>query len=140
MEFILEPLYKLFSQVVGENEAELKETLNGLGIYLKASDYGMDVKPLLKIVLARFFGDIHGFVDMLVKHVPSPNNAAKTKVGFFIFYFPFLVLKQLPFFLHQIPNIYTGPLNSTFARSMLACDPNGPLVIHIVKVNSSHFE
>jgi len=78
----LEPLYKLFSQVVGENEAELKETLNGLGIYLKASDYGMDVKPLLKIVLARFFGDIHGFVDMLVKHVPSPNNAAKTKVGF----------------------------------------------------------
>lgn len=80
VEFILEPLYKLFSQVVGEDEAELKQVLDGLGIYLKASEYGMDVKPLLKIVLSKFFGDVSSFVDMLVKHVPSPNNAAKAKV------------------------------------------------------------
>jgi len=105
-------------QVVGENEAELKQTLSELGIFLKPAEYGIDVKPLLKLVMAKFFGDVSGFMEMLVTHVPSPNVAAKTK----------------------IPVMYTGPLNSTLARGMLACDPSGPLVIHVVKVLKSSAE
>lgn len=39
----------------------------------------LDPKPLLKLIVGRFFGDASGFVDMVVKHVPSPVQAAKAK-------------------------------------------------------------
>lgn len=40
-----------------------------------------DVKPLLKLVMHRFFGEASGFVDMIVQNVPSPVEAAASKVG-----------------------------------------------------------
>ncbi|KAI8137914.1 P-loop containing nucleoside triphosphate hydrolase protein [Fennellomyces sp. T-0311] len=110
--FILEPLYKLYSQVIGEDTAELKKTLRSLGIYLKEKDYGLNVKPLLRVVLSQFFGPPSGFVDMVVKHVPSPAaNAA-----------------------HRIEQIYTGPLDGEVGQAMMKCDPEGPLVIHVTKL------
>jgi U5 small nuclear ribonucleoprotein component len=47
---------------------------------LTKDEYDLDVKPLLRIVLGRFFGGSTGLVDMLVQHVPSPVTAARRKV------------------------------------------------------------
>ncbi|KAL1919373.1 uncharacterized protein VTP21DRAFT_2066 [Calcarisporiella thermophila] len=110
--FILEPLYKIYSQVLGENEADLKQTLATLGITLKPSYYSLDVKPLLKLVLDQFFGRPSGFTDMIVEHVPSPIENAVNK----------------------IEHTYTGPMDTALASSMRECDPEGPLVIHITKL------
>ena len=110
--FILEPLYKLYSQVLGEDTETLERTLGSLGITLKPVHYKMDVRPLLRMVLGQFFGPATGFVDMLVDHVPDPTEGAKVKVE----------------------DTYTGPLDSKLAEGMLACDANGPLAIHIVKL------
>ena len=49
--FILEPLYKLYTQVLSEETDSLRETLRSLGIQLKPVMYKMDVRPLLKAVL-----------------------------------------------------------------------------------------
>lgn len=83
--FILEPLYKLYSQVLSEDTEQLKETLESLGIKLKPVMYKMDVRPLLKAVLDQFFGPATGLVDMIVEHIPSPLEGAKSKVhdGFY---------------------------------------------------------
>ena len=78
--FVLEPLYKLYSQVLSEETEELKVTLNTLGIKLKPIMYKMDVRPLLKAVLDQFFGPSVGLVDMIVEHIPSPIEGAATKV------------------------------------------------------------
>ncbi|KAI9313428.1 P-loop containing nucleoside triphosphate hydrolase protein [Dichotomocladium elegans] len=110
--FILEPLYKLYSQVIGEDVAELKKTLRSLGIRLKEKDYGLNVKPLLRVVLAQFFGPPYGFVDMVVKHIPSPVKNASQKVE----------------------HIYTGPMDTEVGEAMRKCDPEGPLVIQITKL------
>jgi len=40
----------------------------------------LDPKPLLRLVLGRFFGNTGGFVDMVAKHVPSPIAGAAMKV------------------------------------------------------------
>jgi len=112
--FILEPLYKIYSHVVGEEGPALQKTLDELGIRLKREELHMDVKPLLKVILTRFFGPASGFVDMVVKHIPSPVAAARNK----------------------IETIYTGPLTSTLAQSMMKCDPKGPLMIQITKLYS----
>jgi len=94
----------------------------------------MNVKPLLRLVLSTFFGtgpnnnnsrgllliilqkgDASGFVSMLVNHIPSPVANAANKVE----------------------HTYTGPLDSVRAQAMLECDPNGPLVVHVVKLFAS---
>lgn len=82
--FILEPLYKLYSQVLSEDTETLKETLAGLGIQLKPVMFKMDVRPLLKVVLDQFFGPATGLVDIIVHNIPSPVDGAANKVGKFL--------------------------------------------------------
>lgn len=82
MHFILEPLYKLYSNVLSEDTDTLKETLNGLNIHLKPVMYKMDVRPLLKAVLDQFFGPSTGLVDMIVDKIPSPVEGAANKVRY----------------------------------------------------------
>lgn len=113
--FILEPLYKLYTQVLGEEPANLRKTLKSLNIHLKSSAYQLDVKPLLKLVLNHFFGDATGFADMCAGHIPNPVAAAQKKVE----------------------STYTGPLNTAHAKAMLACDPEGPLMIQVTKLYPS---
>lgn len=78
--FILEPLYKLYSQVLSEDTDSLRQTLAGLGITLKNVMYKMDVRPLLKAILDQFFGPSTGLVDIIVDNVPNPKQGAVSKV------------------------------------------------------------
>jgi U5 small nuclear ribonucleoprotein component len=78
--FILNPLYKLYSQVLSEETDSLKVTIEGLGIKLKPVMYKMDVRPLLKAILDQFFGPATGLVDMIVEHIPSPIASSPQKV------------------------------------------------------------
>lgn len=57
VDFILDPVYKIFSHVVAKEKDELRPFLSKLGIYLKSSDFKMDIKPLLKLVFKTFFGN-----------------------------------------------------------------------------------
>lgn len=133
IEFILEPLYKIFSQTVGSVDLSLNETLDELGVKLTKTELKMNIRPLLRLICARFFGEFTGFTDMLAEHLPSPVANAKSK----------------------IEHIYSGSLeiqdtednddeenapadeknasHNNFIGSMLTCDPDGPLVIHTTK-------
>ncbi|KAI8624230.1 P-loop containing nucleoside triphosphate hydrolase protein [Xylariaceae sp. FL1651] len=113
--FILEPIYKVFSHTISQNPEELKTILAPLGIQLKPSQYRTDAKILLKLVCEQFFGPSTGFVDMIVKHIPSPVEAAE----------------------HKLERYYTGPLDTKVAESMKKCDQDGPLIIHVTKLFNS---
>ena len=110
--FVLEPIYKLYSHTISESPEDLRDTLATLGISLKPSQYKTDARVLLKLVCEQFFGPADGFVDMIVEHVPSPVDGAQTK----------------------LERYYTGPLNTKVANAMSQCDPDGPLVIQITKL------
>ncbi len=110
--FILEPLYKLYAQVLGEDARVLERTLRTLGIRVSKSELHMDPRPLLKLVLSRFVGSVSGFTDMVVRHVPSARAGARTKVE----------------------SAYTGALVGKHAGAMLGCDPAGPLVVFVSKL------
>ncbi|KAJ7103149.1 Calreticulin family-domain-containing protein [Mycena belliarum] len=112
VQFILEPLYKLYSNVLSEDTETLKDTLRGLGIHLKPVMFKMDVRPLLKAVLSQFFGPATGLVDVIVEHIPSPIDGAENK----------------------IEGIYSGPHNSSLVTAMKACDANGPVMVQITKL------
>ncbi|KAI1806601.1 P-loop containing nucleoside triphosphate hydrolase protein [Daldinia bambusicola] len=113
--FVLEPIYKVFSHTISQSPEELKGVLATLGIVLKPSQYKTDAKVLLKLVCEQFFGPSTGFVDMVVKNIPSPLEAAERK----------------------LEQYYTGPLDTKVAESMKKCDQDGPLVVHITKLFNS---
>lgn len=125
MEFILEPLYKIFSQVVGDVDTSLPRVCDELGVRLTKEEQMLNIRPLLRLVCRRFFGSftgkkilteliyylivstlcLHdlGFTDMVSHHIPSPLDSAKTKVE----------------------HLYTGPLlpDSEVVQGMLKCSP-----------------
>ncbi|KZT08599.1 Calreticulin-domain-containing protein [Laetiporus sulphureus 93-53] len=110
--FILEPLYKLYTQVLSEETDGLKETLDSLHIQLAPVMYKMDVRPLLKAALAQFFGPSVGLIDMIVEHIPSPVEATADKVE----------------------RTYMGPMSSEIVSHMKTCNPDGPVMVQITKL------
>ncbi|KAJ6782172.1 hypothetical protein PWT90_03604 [Aphanocladium album] len=110
--FVLEPIYKIFTHSISDNPEDLRPVLESLGIQLKPSQYKADAKVILKLVCEQFFGRSTGFVDMLAQHVPSPVESAQ----------------------RMLERHYTGPLDSKVATSMLECNQDGPLVVHIAKL------
>ncbi|RWS23646.1 U5 small nuclear ribonucleoprotein component-like protein [Leptotrombidium deliense] len=111
VEFILEPLYKLFSQVVGDVDTSLAAVLEQIGVKLTKTEMKMNIRPLLRLVCSRFLGDFNGFVDMCVRHIPSPRENA----------------------VHKIESTWKGPMDSSLATAMVKCDSEGPLVVHTSK-------
>ncbi|XP_065176725.1 116 kDa U5 small nuclear ribonucleoprotein component-like [Sycon ciliatum] len=116
VEFILEPLYKILAQVVGDVDSTLPRVLDELGIRLSKQEMRMNIRPLLRRVCMEFFGDANAFVDMIVSHVPSPVGNAESKVT----------------------NVYTGPADSEFAKDMSGCDQDGMLMLHTTKMYPSN--
>ncbi|KAM0017983.1 putative protein-synthesizing GTPase [Helianthus debilis subsp. tardiflorus] len=112
VQFILEPLYKIYSQVIGEHKKSVETTLAELGVTLSNAAYKLNVRPLLRLACSSVFGSATGFTDMLVHHIPSAKEAASKKVD----------------------HIYTGPRSSTIYTSMSNCDPSGPLMVNITKL------
>lgn len=117
--FVLESIYKLYSHTISESPDDLKRTLEELGVYLKPKQLRANAKDLLKMVCGQFFGPATGLVDMVVQHIPSPADGAA----------------------RMLKNFYTGPQESKTGQSMLDCDVEGPLVVHVTKLfNTSDAE
>lgn len=112
VQFILEPLYKVHAQILGEDEDAVRALASEMGVQLPKEAFGADVKPLLKQFLSRMFGSAAGIVDMLVQHIPSSRAAAASKVE----------------------RCYTGPQDSSLAEHMRVCNPKGPLILYICKL------
>jgi U5 small nuclear ribonucleoprotein component len=112
VQFLLEPIYKLMAQCIGEAPHELEQTLADLSLSFKRSMLNTDAKPLLRSIMSAFFDGHSGFVDMCVKHLPSPLAATATKVDV----------------------NYTGALNSDFANAMRKCSGAEPLCLQMVKL------
>lgn len=56
VQFVLEPMYKLMAQVVGDVDSTLEATIKDLGIELSAQEKKLNIRPLLKLVCTRFYG------------------------------------------------------------------------------------
>ena len=115
VQYVLEPLYKIYAHVIGETPEDLLGIFKQLGIRMKSSEMHLDPRPLLKLALSRFFGKPAGFVDMVVRCVPSPVDGNDLKVT----------------------TTYTGYLTSPLAKGMRACNAGAPLMCNVVKLYNS---
>eukprot|EP00727_Mastigamoeba_balamuthi_P012973 m51a1_g8299 putative 116 kda u5 small nuclear ribonucleoprotein component-like (1011) ;mRNA; r:34797-38622 len=117
VEFVLEPLYKAYASVIGD-ESELALCVASLGVNMKRAERRRDVQPMLRVVLGRWLGQgscAGGFVDAATRHLPSPVAGARAKAE----------------------AAWSGPLgdaSSAYAASIAACDAAGPLMVCVAKL------
>ncbi|KAH8072751.1 GTPase [Aureococcus anophagefferens] len=117
VEFVLEPLYKIYAHVLGEEPGSLNAALGAVGIKLAVDELSLDPKPLLKCALRRFFKGraTAAFVDVISRHSPSPKAHSATKVAYH----------------------YCGALDGDRAAAMAGCADDGPLCVNVVKLFST---
>ena len=72
VQFILEPLYKLYTACLGESQDTVNKILRSLGILLSKDQLRASTKPLLRSTMRRFFGPSTGLMDMIVKFMYVP--------------------------------------------------------------------
>uniref|UniRef100_A0A665UJP8 116 kDa U5 small nuclear ribonucleoprotein component n=1 Tax=Echeneis naucrates TaxID=173247 RepID=A0A665UJP8_ECHNA len=113
--FTLGSFAKIYSDTYGKIYISIPKLLDELGIHLTKEELKLNIRPLLRLVCNRFFGEFTGFVDMCVQHIPSPQEGARNK----------------------IEHTYTGGLDSDLGEAMAECDPDGPLMCHTTKMYST---
>jgi U5 small nuclear ribonucleoprotein component len=79
VEFVLEPLYKIYSHSISLENEELNDFLGKIGIKLSKEELKLNNKALLRAVFSQFFGNSAGFVSSCVENVPSPLDSNKIK-------------------------------------------------------------
>jgi len=70
VEFVLEPIYKIYAACLGEKESTMKEMFESVGVYLSKDQLSSSARVLMRTAMKRFFGDSNaGFVEMICKTV-----------------------------------------------------------------------
>ncbi|CAG9478655.1 unnamed protein product [Plasmodium vivax] len=114
VEFILNPIYKIFGYVCSEEKEFLIPFLKNFNITLKKNDYLFSSKFLLKKINGMIFEDTTAFVDVILDNCPSPVENAKQKTR----------------------QIYSGSLKTKICYDMMRClkgDQTDNLMIYIIK-------
>jgi 116 kDa U5 small nuclear ribonucleoprotein component len=62
VEFILEPMYKIIAQVVGDVDVTIDGLMDHLNISLTREEQKENIRPLLRIVFQKFIGEFTGMV------------------------------------------------------------------------------
>jgi U5 small nuclear ribonucleoprotein component len=92
--------------VVGDVDQCLTSLCEELGIRLTKEESKLNIRPLLRLIFARFLGSFSGFVDLVSEHIPSPSDNARNKMT----------------------HAYTGPLDSDIGDDLINCDPEVNLI------------
>lgn len=67
----MEPFYKVITCAISNEKSELIPILKKLGIYLNKKDFLLDIKPLLKLIMTKTFGDLSCIVDSMVSNIST---------------------------------------------------------------------
>lgn len=108
VQFVLEPIYKLYSHCLGSEGTELSLFLSSLHIHLTQSELNYDYHLLIKLVCTRFFIDCTGgLISSIVQYIPSPQHHAQQKIN----------------------TVYSGTHDNDVYNSLTQCDGTSPVVV-----------
>jgi elongation factor 2 len=75
VQFVLDPIYKLFDSVMKEKTDVYEKMFKTLGITLTGEEKDLRAKPLLKTVMRKWLPAADALLEMIVVHLPSPIKA-----------------------------------------------------------------
>jgi len=111
-QFILDPIFKIFSAVMNFKKDEVASLLEKLQLKLGPDDRDKEGKLLLKAVMKTFLPAADCLLEMMILHLPSPVTAQK----------------------YRVETLYEGPLDDEAAIAIRDCDPKGPLMLYVSKM------
>ncbi|KAK4235862.1 P-loop containing nucleoside triphosphate hydrolase protein [Achaetomium macrosporum] len=111
-QFILDPIFKIFSAVMNFKKDEVATLLEKLNLKLPAEDRDKEGKQLLKAVMRTFLPAADCLLEMMILHLPSPVTAQK----------------------YRAETLYEGPPDDEAAISIRDCNPKGPLMLYVSKM------
>merc|ERR1711998_74566 len=106
------PLVRGFCKFVLEPIFKMFKLIIMVGVELKGDEKDLVGKPLVKTVMRKWLPAAEALMEMIVLHLPSPAKAQK----------------------YRTETLYEGPIDDDCAKSMIACDQNGALMVYISKM------
>ncbi|KAI5286414.1 Elongation factor 2, partial [Ascosphaera aggregata] len=111
-QFILDPIFKIFSAVTHSRREEVLTVCDKLDVKLTNEEREYEGKPLLKTVMRKFLPAADALMEMMVLHLPSPLTAQK----------------------YRAETLYEGPNDDECAIGIRECDPKAPLMLYVSKM------
>ncbi|KAI5783174.1 elongation factor 2 [Peziza echinospora] len=111
-QFILDPIFKIFSSVMNFKKEETLAIISKLDIVLKGDEKDLEGKALLKLVMRKFLPAADALLEMMVIHLPSPVTAQA----------------------YRAETLYEGPSDDECCMGIKNCDPNAPLMLYVSKM------
>jgi len=112
VQFILDPIYKVFDAIMNEKDEEVETLYTKLNVKLKADDRALKAKPLMKAFMRTWLPAGDTLLQMIAIHLPSPVQSQK----------------------YRCELLYEGPGDDEAAVSIKACNPEGPLMLYVSKM------
>ena len=111
-QFILDPIFKIFSAVMHFKKDEIPVLLEKLEITLKSEERDLEGKALLQIIMRKFLPVADALLEMIIMHLPSPATAQK----------------------YRAEILYEGPSDDEAYIGIRDCDPKAPLMLYVSKM------
>lgn len=109
---VLDPLCKLANTVKEGKKEVYNPLLQKLGIELKGEEVDLQGKHLMRKVMQKWINASEALLEMIILHLPSPRESQKYRTTY----------------------LYQGPMDDECAKAMMACDPNGPVMMFVSKM------
>jgi elongation factor 2 len=112
VQFVLEPIFKVFDCVMQVKKEETAKLVEKLGVKLTSEEKDLEGKPLMKVLMRKWLPAGDTLLQMICIHLPSPVTAQK----------------------YRMELLYEGPHDDEAAVAIKTCDPNGALMMYISKM------
>ncbi|KAJ5550461.1 hypothetical protein N7535_001598 [Penicillium sp. DV-2018c] len=111
-QFILDPIFKIFSAVNHNRREEIFTLLDKLEVSLTNDEKELEGKALLKLIMRKFLPAADALLEMICIHLPSPVTAQK----------------------YRAETLYEGPTDDKACIGIRDCDPTAPLMLYVSKM------
>ena len=111
-QFIMDPINKLANSVLNGKKDIYEPLLKKIGVELKGDDLDLTGSALLRKCMQTWINASDALLEMIILHLPSPRVAQKYRTLY----------------------LYEGSMDDECAKAMMACDPNGPLMMFVSKM------
>jgi elongation factor 2 len=113
VQFILDPIYKVFEYTMNHPKEKALEMVEKLNIKLTKEEQSDNYeKQLMKVVFRKWLPAGDALLQMITIHLPSPVLAQK----------------------YRMEMLYEGPHDDAAAIAIKTCDPQGPLMMYVSKM------
>jgi elongation factor 2 len=111
-QLVLDPIQKLAVATLNGKKEVYEPIIKKINVELKGDELDLVGKYLLRKVMQKWINASEALLEMIILHLPSPRIAQKYRTLY----------------------LYEGAMDDECAKAMMACDPNGPLMMFISKM------